>query len=602
MQATALGCFGVGFIFVSGIPALAQMGLLDPQGGAGYGALVCLTIMCGYWGMAFTVPLRSLFILKLARPLKLNFPMGTASALTIRTLHSKSADSKDSTRNLYAISISFGVSLVWSVVSSYAVGILYNWNIFWWVYKWGGTSIIAAVSWGWFSWSWSPAILAMGMFIGLNPLSFLGGSFFAWGVIGPILVKTGAATGLPMNPAYPGLMTYNAFDPSAFLENPSPRYWILWPAVFMMLSTSLATIALESKSLGWVVVHMFKDVKGKFTLNRDNGGPLHTNERPLAPGEMADSVPEEYHVRWWEWSTLALVSFVFSLIAMHFVFSITPEMGLLHLVLGFLWAVVVVQLYGAVGTTPIASIAKCSQFITGAILKERIGDIGFNSAARNNLVGATISEGAAQQAAELVQDFRTGFLLGTPMRAQWYAQLFGVTVSTLLAPGLFLLFTKAYPCIIDATVTECQFALPSVMSWKVITIGILSPVMPISKSSWIACIICSIIGIAVTVLTRWMNRSDKYRHLTVYIPNMSVVAMAWTVPSPNMATTVAIGATAAALWARFGKDSHAKYFYAVAAGGVAGEGVANVIISVLQIAQVAGSQYGTKVGCVAEMC
>lgn len=605
MQATALGSIGVSFIFVSGVPALIQLGLLDSETGRDYGVLVLLTFLAGFWGLAFTVPLRDLFTLKLARHLKLVFPMATASALTIRTLHSRAPDEDGNERrtgdtaktNLKVLSISFVICFVWAIASSYAPGILFTWNPLWWIHEWGGHGVIAAISWGWFSWSWSPAILGIGAFIGLEPaLSFLSGTVLAWGIIGPIIVHAGwASKGIPRSPDVPGLVTYNAFNPNDFITNPSPRYWILWPAVFTMLATSLTTVALEGKSFVKIAKYAVSVLRRRITGQTS----AHQNYESYA---VADPVPQKYRIKWWEWLGLGTVSFVTAMIAMPLHFGISADMSFFHLVLGFLWSVVVIQVYGAVGITPIGSVSKGSQFITGAVLRDQVDRIGADAAARSNLLGATISSGAAQAASELIQDFRTGFLLGTPTRDQWYAQLAGTCASTILSPAVFLLFTKAFPCITDAAATTCQFALPSVTSWRIITIGILAPEMPISTSSWVACIIFVVLGVAITVAKRSFAQHAKLGKFVVCLPNPSLMCLAMTMPETNTSLTITIGGVAAALWARYGKASHAKLFYAVVSGAVAGEGVSYVLMSVLQIANVGGSTYGTKLGCVANVC
>ncbi|KAH6689760.1 OPT oligopeptide transporter protein-domain-containing protein [Plectosphaerella plurivora] len=612
VQATALGCIGVSFIFISGIPALIQMNLLGASTGADYGLLVGLTFLAGFWGLAFTVPLRNLFVLKMARPLGLVFPAATASALTIRALHANRSDNAASRRNLVALSITFGVSLVWTVVASYAPGILYTWNLFWWIYKWGGTGIISAISWGWLSWSWSPSLLGLGALVGPNPAgSLLLGTILAWGIIGPITVHLGAASGLPMSQKYEGLMTYNAFNPATFVTDPSPRYWILWPAVFMMLAASLTTIAMEAKSYGRLARYGVRQIRQTIAHHT---GRRFSRAQPAGQGLVADSsntegdemvwdpVPRQYRVRWWEWLGLGIISFILAMVLLPVRFSVAADMTVLHLVLGFLWAIAVIQVYGSAGISPIASVSKGSQFLTGAILRNQVDTIGVDAAARSNLIGATISAGAAQAAAELIQDFKTGFLLGTPTRPQYYAQLMGMIMSTLLAPGIFLLFTRAFPCILDATGQYCQFATPSVTAWRVVTVGVLQPVMPISKSSWITSIVFVIFGVSLTALKSRLSHSSTHASWNVYIPSPSIVGLAMTMPGSNVSLTIALGAVASALWSRYGKQSYAMYFFAVAAGAVSGEGVGNVVLSILQITQVGGSQLGTKVGCMAELC
>ncbi|KAH6957810.1 OPT oligopeptide transporter protein-domain-containing protein [Ilyonectria sp. MPI-CAGE-AT-0026] len=612
IQATALGAIGIGFMFISGIPAMYQLNLLGSNPKSDYGKLVCFAAVSGLWGLGFTVPFRKVFILRLARQLSLYFPMGSASAITIRALHSGTDGTTQAKDNVRGITITFCISCVWSVATSYAPGILYTWNPFWWIYKWGGHSIIAAVNWGWLSWSWSPSMIGMGMLIDLNAsMSYLFGTVLAWGIIGPILVATGAAGGLAYSEVYPDLVTYNAFDPTHFVDLPSPRYWVLWPAVFMMLAVSLTGIALEGKNLARLVQYGGRRIKQGVTRTKSNdgAGALPTNSDPKsgttadAFAAIPDPVPKDQQVRWWEWSSVAGVSFIISLVAFKYLFSFAPGMNILSLVLGFLWSFVVIQVYGASGTTPITVVAKGSQFITGAILRDQIPTTGYDQAARVNLLGATLSSAASQQAAELVQDFRTGFLLGTPARPQWYAQVAGTLVAVIVSPALFMLFVNAYPCIIDSTATSCQFATPAVTSWRIVTIAILSEKFPISRSSWIFSVIFSLIGVASVVLKRWLVRHATLSSWAKFVPNMSVVGLAMTIPGSTTTVTVAIGTVVAHFWKRWSPVSHARYVYPVAAGGIAGEGIGYVILCVLQIAQVGGPvKYGTTLGCVAESC
>ncbi|KAF7556191.1 hypothetical protein G7Z17_g1660 [Cylindrodendrum hubeiense] len=615
IQATALGTIGIGFMFISGIPAMYQLNLLGSDPKSDYGKLVCFSVVSGLWGLGFTVPFRKVFVLRLARQLSLYFPMGSASAITIRALHSAADGSTEAKDNVRGITISFCSSLVWSVATSYAPGILYSWNPFWWIYKWGGHSIIAAVNWGWLSWSWSPSIIGMGMLIDLNAaLSYLFGTVLAWGFIGPILVATGAAGGLAYSEKYPDLVTYNAFDPTHFVDLPSPRYWVLWPAVFMMLVVSLTGIVLEGKNLARLVRYGGHHVKQSIMRTKDKGPDSETTGLPTSShpetgthtdafAAIPDPVPKDQQVRWWEWSSMAGCSFIISLVAFKYLFSFAPGMNVLSLVLGFLWSFVVIQVYGASGTTPITAVSKGSQFITGAILRDQIPTTGYNQAARANLLGATLSSAASQQAAELVQDFRTGFLLGTPARQQWYAQVIGTLVAVFVSPALFILFVNAYPCIIDATATTCQFTTPSVTSWRIVTMAILSETFPISRSSWIFSVVFSMIGIASVVLKRWLIRHPSLSEWARFVPNMALVGLAMTIPGSTTSVTVAIGTVFAHFWKRLSPGSHAKYLYPTAAGGIAGEGIGYVILCVLQIAQVSGPMnYGTPLGCVAESC
>lgn len=76
------------------------------------------------------------------------------------------------------------------------------------------------------------------MLVTLNTaLSYFGGSVLAWGIIGPILVATGAAQGMPVvskkDPHYEKWHTRVSYT-TMFVDDPthiSPRYWLMWPWV-----------------------------------------------------------------------------------------------------------------------------------------------------------------------------------------------------------------------------------------------------------------------------------------------------------------------------------------------------------------------------------
>lgn len=73
----------------------------------------------------------------------------------------------------------------------------------------------------------------------------VGGSILAWGIMAPLIVHTGKAFGRAASDEYP-LISYVSMsfsDPETYTNTPSPRYWLLWPGVMIMLLYSFADIA-----------------------------------------------------------------------------------------------------------------------------------------------------------------------------------------------------------------------------------------------------------------------------------------------------------------------------------------------------------------------
>ena len=91
----------------------------------------------------------------------------------------------------------------------------------------------------------TPAFFGAGMLSGLNASwSFMGGAVLAWGIIAPSIVKNGLAFGQSISDEFP-LVSYQGLsfkDTSRYTTAPSPRYWLLWPGVLMMLVYSVCIL------------------------------------------------------------------------------------------------------------------------------------------------------------------------------------------------------------------------------------------------------------------------------------------------------------------------------------------------------------------------
>lgn len=80
------------------------------------------------------------------------------------------------------------------------------------------------------------------MLIGLNSaISMFGGGVLAWGLIGPLLVHYGECIGVDISeddPKWKGMYSFGKLT-NQDKETPSPRFWLLWPAVMVMICSSI---------------------------------------------------------------------------------------------------------------------------------------------------------------------------------------------------------------------------------------------------------------------------------------------------------------------------------------------------------------------------
>ncbi|KAJ1035679.1 hypothetical protein NDA18_000456 [Ustilago nuda] len=581
IQTAATAAGSLTGMFVAAVPAMYQLDLLhDPL--KDFGRLVTFSAVSAYYGVFFAIPLRKFYILKQ----KLIFPSPTATAFTVRSLHAPGGEltaKKQSRTLLY----SFAAAFTFVVVNQYAAGILMDWHVFYWLYKWGWKKALVVDNWGWII-EWTPAFLGAGMLSGMNAsYSFFGGSFLMWAMIGPAIVATGEArgrnTGLAADPPEPLRWSYMSmnFDPSKEpLNAASPRYWGLWPGVLMMLAYSFAEIAMNGPTI-------YRGVRaGVMELYCKMAG----KEVPEYEDAIPDPVAKQEQVPIWAWTGGLFISIVCTCLVCTLQFDMNLGNVMLAIILAFIFSFVGVQASGATDTNPTGTLAKASQLIVGGALRGQ-GKTG-GAGLLENLIAGSIASSAASHAVDMVGDLKTGHLLRARPRNQFWAQLFGSFWSIFVSTGLFVLFTKAYPCITDASAEECPFAAPAVSAWKAVAVAVISPKLPVSLSSGLTAIAFAIISV-VTVMAKYTIIPSKYH---VYVPNWNAVGLGFVVPQVYYPIAMCMGATFSLFWKKKSAQSFDLLAFAIAAGLIAGEGMAGVFNAILTIVEVAGSYVGTDVG------
>lgn len=579
VQSAATASGGLGILFVSAIPAMYRMDLLSDLPEKDVGKLIALTVCAGFFGVFFVIPLRRYYIVHQ----KLTFPTPAATAYTIRSLHNSRTGAVTAKKKSLGLLYSFLVVFVFKVMTGYAPGVIYDWHIGWTLYRLGFTSIISLENYGWIL-EFTPAFFGAGMLSGLNASwSFFGGAVLAWGIIAPSLVKNGLAFGIPTSEDYP-LVSYVGLsfsDPDQYVSRPSPRYWLLWPGVLIMMLYSFADVVLTMSPLF-------------FQLKASHFNPMnwfHRQDRELNP-EDEDQTPIEDRIPVLWWTTGLAASTVMCCAILATQFNMNVGEAILSLILGFVFSFIAVQSTGYTDVNPVSTVAKASQLIFGGITKGT--GLQLKAAQTLNLSAGVVAAGSSGQAADMTGDLKTGYLLRAKPRNQFIAQLCGSVVAVFLTTGLFILFTKASPCIIHPPESgECTYSAPSVSAWSAVAIAVTSPHLPIPKSSGITAIVLAIVSVLTVVVKHyWIPK--KYHH---WVPNWNAIGLAFVVPQTYYPTAMAIGSTFCYFWQRRNPASYDMYMFAVSAGLLAGEGLGGVFQALLAIIGVDGGKFGTTIGC-----
>ena len=105
--------------------------------------------------------------------------------------------------------------------------------------------------------------------------------------------------------------------------------------------------------------------------------------------------------------------------------------------LACLIAVLAVRALGQTDLNPVSAVGKLSQILFALLAPGHVV---------TNIVAGALAEAGAMQAGDLMQDLKTGRLLGASPRAQFLAQLVGSSASILVTVAAFNLYATAYGC------------------------------------------------------------------------------------------------------------------------------------------------------------
>ncbi|KAI0674813.1 OPT oligopeptide transporter [Trametes maxima] len=584
VQSAATAAGGIGILFVSAVPAMYRLNLLSFLPKSDIGKLIALTACASFFGVFFVIPLRKYYIVKQ----KLTFPTPAATAVTIHALHNSRTGAVAARKKSLALLYSFIVAFCFKVVSGYAPGVLFDWHIGWTLYRIGFTSIIALDNYGWWI-EFTPAFFGAGMLSGLNASwSFLGGSVLAWGIIAPSLIKNGLAVGQSISKDFP-LVSYNALsftDVADFTTSPSPRYWLLWPGILMMLLYSFTDLGMNS---AFIITHL-RNANVKLDPR------AWFRRTPIAEGgadeEDEDETPPEDRVPTLWWTVGLAASTIMCCAILATIFHMNVGEAILSLILGFVFSFVGVQSAGTTDINPVTAVAKASQLVFGGIAKG--SHLAQTPAQTVNLTAGIIAAGSAAQSTDMTGDLKTGYLLRAKPRNQFVAQLCGAVVAMFLNVGLFILFTTASQCILYPPEDgNCTYQGPSISAWVAVAVAVTSPKLPIPSSSGYTAIGLGIF-VVISVIVKHLWVPKKYWQ---YIPNWNAVGLAFVAPQIPFSIAMAIGSVFNYIWMKRNPASFDMYMFAVAAGMLAGEGLGGVLQALLAIAKVDGSLFGTAIGC-----
>jgi OPT family oligopeptide transporter len=186
-----------------------------------------------------------------------------------------------------------------------------------------------------------------------------------------------------------------------------------------------------------------------------------------------------------------------------------------------------------------------------------------------NLMTAAITGAGASQAADMMQDLKTGYLLGASPRKQFIAQLMGICAGVVFVVPVYFVFTSAYE------IGGERMPAPAAFAWKAMAELLAKGFGALPPHAGTAALIAACFGVAMPLL----RKADRIRP---YVPSGLAVGIAFIIQA-YYSLVMFYGLIIWWIWRKMKPSSVAEYNFALASGLIAGEGLMGIVNAVLTI-------------------
>ncbi len=468
-----------------------------------------LTLWAGsiaYLGVFFAVPLRRQMVVVE----QLRFPTGTATANTIVAMFASGDEAIRKSRVL----IRWGIgAAVFTLVSFFVPQLAHP------PPEWLGAVGVSLGALG-FSLLISPLMAGAGILIGMRVgASLFLGAVFSWGILGPWVQTQGWATG--------AFMSYSD----------GVRGWILWPGVAIMVGDALTQLGLSWRS----ILNTFKSA----------GNSGEAEDRTASDEQIPNS--------WWM-GGLAVATLA-TVVSAKVLFEIPIHLSVIAVALSSVLAAIAVRSTGETDINPIGGMGKVTQLVFGGLAP---------GAMATNLMAAGIAGAGASQAGDMMQDLKTGYLLGASPRRQMIAQFCGVACGILFCVPIYKLFDTAYD------IGGEELPAPAAHAWRAMAELLANGLEALPANAEAAVVGGFAFGVLMPLIKKFVPS------VAAWLPSGLAFGIAFIVPA-YYSVAMFLGAVLFLAWSKKAPQAATALGFAVASGLIAGEGLMGIVTAVLTL-------------------
>ena len=549
MQSTASSAgYSTGGTMVSAVSAMLMLTATDANPAGEHmplAALILWTLFLAALGTVLAIPMKRNMI----NQEKLKFPSGTAAAVTLQSLYSEGTEA---VKKAYALMYSAVAGAIfpllldlnvkrsiverdgaeWDVGSGLLPG--YS-NIFNFLPGRGEKMVDnEMVSNKPSDWTMvldhNPVMIAAGALVGLRIAVYmtLGGLALAY-ILGPHGLTDGWAN-------VDGEIKYAATSAGSAWKEIG-----LWLGVSIMVSSGILAFLLQWKTI----------MRAFSGFGKGGGSEDQLRTDTEAPGS------------WFLWGTV--IAGAGTIWVAHHYFEIPFQYGILAVLLTFFLSLVACRATGESDITPVGAMGKIMQLTFGALIPQSTSA---------NLMTASITASSAGSSADLLNDLKSGYLLGANPRRQFVAQFLGIFAGTLATVGGFRLLVPSAEVLGSA-----QFPAPAAVAWKAIA-DVFKEGFGNMHPTHISMIYLGLALGAVMVLMEFAADKMGKKELKQWLPSATGIGLGLILPF-QYPLSMLIGAVIAHIWTKRNKKSSEMYVIPIAAGIIAGVSIMGVICAAL---------------------
>jgi uncharacterized oligopeptide transporter (OPT) family protein len=543
MQSTASAAgYATGNSLVSAFPAMLMLSVsTEAPGGVqvAWPIIVMWVFFLAILGVFLAIPMKRNMI----NHEKLTFPSGTAAAVTLQSLYSEGKEALARGRALLIAGVIgmlgpllTGLEILKKTDSAGKISrsalLPDSTNIFDWLPQIHAGGKSYAPSHATMRLDHSLVLVGAGAIIGVRVcLSMVIGGLFVALWLGPHAMEAHW-----INPA--GIDITAATKPEAAWKQIG-----IWLGAPMMVSAGLLGFALQWRTIARAFTSMAKGAK------KEEGSTEDLIERTEAP------------ISWLFWG-MGIAGVAISILAWRF-FEIPLYYGVLAVLLTFVLALVAARATGETDITPGGPLGKIMQLTYGVLIPQ---------STTANLMTASITSNASLACADLLNDLKSGYLLGAHPRRQFVAQFLGVFTGTVASTlGYFILVPNA-GVFNSVDGADPKFAAPGAQQWKAVAelfkVGIHN-LHPMARE----CIVIGVlVGAAFTLVESYLPKTKKV------LPSATGIGLGLLLPF-SVPLSFLIGALIAAAIGKMKPKMAERFVIPIASGIIAGESIIGVVVT-----------------------